>query len=157
MRWLVIALVAVGLLIQYRLWISPDGVREVIQLRDAVAVQKAENEQLTRRNQQLAAEVRDLKQGFSALEERARSDLGMIARKRNLLPGCSEGEACDVGRESQRPPARAQPRVDRCALARDAAAGGGQRFGGPYPAISPARRSHADRACARTLSRRRAL
>lgn len=80
MRWLVIALVAVGLLIQYRLWISPDGVREVIQLRDAVAVQKAENEQLTRRNQQLAAEVRDLKQGFSALEERARSDLGMIAR-----------------------------------------------------------------------------
>jgi cell division protein FtsB len=99
MRWLVIALVAVGLLIQYRLWISPDGVREVIQLRDAVAVQKAENEQLTRRNQQLAAEVRDLKQGFSALEERARSDLGMIARNETYYqvvpqakPVTSEGE-----------------------------------------------------------------
>jgi len=39
-----------------------------------------ENEQLTDRNRQLAAEVRDLKTGMDALEERARSDLGMIAR-----------------------------------------------------------------------------
>ncbi len=80
MRWLVIALLAVVLLIQFRLWVSPDGVREVMQLQQAVAAQQAENEVLTQRNRQLAAEVRDLKQGFSALEERARSDLGMIAR-----------------------------------------------------------------------------
>ena len=80
MKWFLGALAVVGLLIQYRLWLSSDGVREVMQLRDAVAVQREENDRLTRRNQQLAAEVRDLKQGFSALEERARSDLGMIAR-----------------------------------------------------------------------------
>lgn len=80
MKWLVVALLAVVLLIQYRLWMSPDGVREVMQLRDAVAAQQAENDTLMRRNRELAAEVRDLKQGYVALEERARSDLGMIAR-----------------------------------------------------------------------------
>lgn len=80
MKWLVAALVAVVLLIQYRLWMSPDGVREVMQLRDAVAAQKAQNEELLRRNRELVAEVRDLKQGYVALEERARADLGMIGR-----------------------------------------------------------------------------
>ena len=42
--------------------------------------QRTENDQLAERNRQLAAEVRDLKTGMDALEERARSDLGMIAR-----------------------------------------------------------------------------
>jgi cell division protein FtsB len=78
-KWLVVALLGVILAIQYRLWISRDGVSEVLQLREAVATQRDENAQLKLRNEQLAAEVRDLKQGFSALEERARSDLGMIA------------------------------------------------------------------------------
>ena len=80
MKWLSAALFVVVLLLQYRLWISPDGVREVTRLKQAVAVQRTENEQLTDRNRQLAAEVRDLKTGMDALEERARSDLGMIAR-----------------------------------------------------------------------------
>ena len=66
-------LAALVLVLQYRIWLSPDGTREVLQLRDAVAAQTAENERLAARNQQLAAEVRDLKQGFEALEERARS------------------------------------------------------------------------------------
>jgi len=79
MRWLVAALLAITLAIQFRLWISQDGVREVTQLKAAVAVQREENARLKQRNDQLAAEVRDLKQGFSALEERARNDLGMIA------------------------------------------------------------------------------
>src|SRR5207302_1753303 len=57
-----------------------NGVREVERLERAVATQRADNEQLAERNQQLAAEVRDLKTGMDALEERARSDLGMIAR-----------------------------------------------------------------------------
>jgi cell division protein FtsB len=55
-------------------------VRQVARLRQAVAAQSAENGQLAERNRQLAAEVRDLKTGLEALEERARSDLGMIAR-----------------------------------------------------------------------------
>ena len=79
MKWLSLALLVVVLATQYRLWLSDDGVREVTQLRDAVAVQRTENERLSERNRQLAEEVRDLKQGFAALEERARSDLGMVA------------------------------------------------------------------------------
>jgi len=54
-------------------------VREVVRLKGAVATQQTENARLTERNGQLAAEVRDLKQGYAALEERARNDLGMIA------------------------------------------------------------------------------
>ena len=64
--------------LQYRLWISDDGVRSVIALRSGVAAQRGENAGLARRNQQLVAEVNDLKQGLAALEERARNDLGMI-------------------------------------------------------------------------------
>ncbi len=80
MKWLAAALAVAVLLLQYRVWFSEDGVREVARLNQAVATQQAENEALGERNKQLAAEVRDLKTGMEALEERARSDLGMIAR-----------------------------------------------------------------------------
>ncbi|MEO6078562.1 MAG: cell division protein FtsB [Steroidobacteraceae bacterium] len=79
MRWFITVLAVLVLLLQYRIWLSPDGTREVLQLRDAVAAQSAENQRLLLRNQQLAAEVRNLKgQDFQALEERARSELGLI-------------------------------------------------------------------------------
>jgi len=72
-----ILLVAV-LLLQYRLWVSDEGISEVWTLSTAVASQRAENDQLRERNRQLRAEVVDLKQGLTALEERARHDLGMV-------------------------------------------------------------------------------
>jgi cell division protein FtsB len=80
MKWLAAALAVAVILLQYRVWLSPDGVREVARLREAVAAQRGENDRLEERNRQLAAEVRDLKTGMDAIEERARSDLGMIAR-----------------------------------------------------------------------------
>jgi cell division protein FtsB len=79
-RWLAGALLVVVLLLQYRLWLSGDGVHELTRLSEAVERQKAENAELVERNRQLAAEVTDLKAGLSAIEERARSDLGMIGR-----------------------------------------------------------------------------
>ena len=79
MKWLASALLVVVVLLQYRIWLSVDGVRELRRLETAVATQRTENDQLAERNRQLAAEVRDLKSGMGALEERARSDLGMIA------------------------------------------------------------------------------
>lgn len=79
MKWLAIALLLVVTLLQHRLWLSDDGVRELGRLKAAVAAQRAENQRLTDRNSQLAAEVRDLKSGMAALEERARSELGMVA------------------------------------------------------------------------------
>jgi cell division protein FtsB len=79
MKWFAAALVVVVLLLQYRLWMSDEGVQELSRLEEAVEEQKADNAGLVSRNAQLAAEVRDLKKGVTALEERARSDLGMIA------------------------------------------------------------------------------
>jgi cell division protein FtsB len=80
MKWLAAALITVVLLLQYRLWLSGDGVREVTRLSQAVQRQSTENDELNARNQQLVAEVADLKSGMTAIEERARSELGMIGR-----------------------------------------------------------------------------
>jgi cell division protein FtsB len=79
MKWLAALFAVLLLLLQYRVWLSTDGIREVLRLKQAVAQQQAANALLLERNRQLAAEVRDLKQGYAALEERARTDLGMIA------------------------------------------------------------------------------
>ncbi len=78
MKWLAAALLIVLALLQYRLWISDNGVRALPPLKAAVAAQRAENDRLEERNRRLAAEVHDLKNGTMALEERARSELGMI-------------------------------------------------------------------------------
>jgi cell division protein FtsB len=80
MKWLAGALLVVVLGLQYRLWLSGDGVRELARLSEAVERQKAENEELVERNKQMIAEVADLKAGMAAIEERARSELGMIGR-----------------------------------------------------------------------------
>ena len=80
MKWLALGLLTVVLGLQYRLWLSGDGVREVTRLSEAVERQKAENDELVARNQQMVAEVSDLKAGMTAIEERARSELGMIGR-----------------------------------------------------------------------------
>lgn len=73
-------LVIVLLALQYRLWVSPNGVRDLWRTESAIESQRAENEKLEQRNRRLAAEVRDLKEGRAAIEERARTDLGMIGK-----------------------------------------------------------------------------
>ncbi len=78
MRMVIAVLVVLLLVIHYRLWLADDGVRQMWQLRETVAEQERENVELRRRNRALEAEVRDLREGIDALEERARSDLGMI-------------------------------------------------------------------------------
>jgi len=66
------------ILLQYRLWFSHDGLPSVLHLHRSVEIQKYDNTVLQERNQVLAAEVQDLKSGLDAMEERARSELGMI-------------------------------------------------------------------------------
>ncbi|MBA3563239.1 MAG: cell division protein FtsB [Gammaproteobacteria bacterium] len=77
-RLVFFVLLALFLLLQYRLWVSDDGMREAWRLSAATQEQRAENTGLEERNRALEAEVRDLKAGLEAIEERARSDLGMI-------------------------------------------------------------------------------
>jgi cell division protein FtsB len=79
MKLVFATLLAALVLLQYRLWVSDEGMREVWHLRQAVDNQGAENALLAERNAQMKAEVADLKQGLMAVEERARNDLGMIA------------------------------------------------------------------------------
>ena len=80
MKMLLAGLVAVLALLQYRLWLSDEGMSEVWHLEAAVDSQRAENAVLVERNGQLKAEVADLKHGLTALEEKARNDLGMVSR-----------------------------------------------------------------------------
>ncbi len=81
MKYLAAALLTIVLLLQYRLWLGSGGVREVKRLRSEIEQQRAANDLLRERNRTLSAEVIDLKKGTTAIEERARTDLGMVGDK----------------------------------------------------------------------------
>lgn len=78
MRWISIILLALILLWQYPLWLGKGGWLRVWELDRQVDEQIKNNQKTRTRNAILDAEVRDLKLGTEAIEERARSDLGMI-------------------------------------------------------------------------------
>jgi cell division protein FtsB len=78
MRWLTIALLALILLMQYPLWFGKGGWFKVWQHEDQLARTREANGRLESRNAGLDAEVRDLKQGYEAIEERARFELGLV-------------------------------------------------------------------------------
>ncbi len=80
MRWISLILVVLILLLQYPLWLGKGGWLKVWDLDRQVEAQKRVNQQTQTRNAVLDAEVRDLKQGTEAVEERARSELGMVKR-----------------------------------------------------------------------------
>lgn len=77
-RWLTIILVSLIVLLQYPLWLGKGGWLKVWDYNRLLAAQREENRRLEARNAGLDAEVRDLKQGYEAIEERARFDLGMV-------------------------------------------------------------------------------
>jgi cell division protein FtsB len=80
MRLLFIFLAALIALLQYPLWLGKGGWLRVWEIDREVKVQSDSNARLRVRNDALDAEVRDLKQGYDAIEERARYELGMIRR-----------------------------------------------------------------------------
>ncbi|MEH6470308.1 MAG: cell division protein FtsB [Halopseudomonas sp.] len=88
MKWLLVLLSVLFLGLQYRLWFGDGNLPSVWTLQDSIAQQQASNQLLIDRNDALRAEVDDLKQGTSALEERARSEMGMVKRGETffLLP-----------------------------------------------------------------------
>ncbi len=77
-RLILVLLVAMIVWLQVKYWVGSGGVRDVEALRARVEAQALENAELERRNAALRAEVEDLREGKSALEERARSELGLI-------------------------------------------------------------------------------
>lgn len=84
MRVLIAILLLLIVVVQYRIWVGEDSLVDVWHLEQAVEAQREENRQLRLRNQQLAAEVRDLKDGLAAVEARAREELGMVRKDETL-------------------------------------------------------------------------
>ena len=80
MKLLALALATLILLIQYPLWIGKGSWFQVRQVDQQIRSQRDVNRRLKERNVALDAEVRDLKVGLEAIEERARSEIGMIKR-----------------------------------------------------------------------------
>jgi cell division protein FtsB len=95
MRFVTILLCILLILLQYRLWIGNGSLTEVHHLERVKQQRIMENQQLKDRNQTIAAEVHDLKQGYDAIEERARSELGMIKNDETFYQIVSENPYVD--------------------------------------------------------------
>ena len=78
MRWLAIAFIVLIAALQYPMWLGKGGWLQVRELDRQLAAQREGNARLKARNDALDADVRDLKTGYEAIEERARSELGMV-------------------------------------------------------------------------------
>ena len=98
MKTLLVILVVVIAALQLKLWFGEGGYRDVQRLAERVEEQARENEILARRNAELQAEVEDLRQGLEAIEERARSELGMVKEDEQfyqVVPGVKGGQKKD--------------------------------------------------------------
>lgn len=102
MRTVFLIALALLALLQLRLWVSDDGYRAAWRLADQVAAQQEENDALRERNRALAAEVADLKTGLDAVEEIARTELGMV-RSGETLFQVVDVEGDEAGPAAERP------------------------------------------------------
>ena len=84
MRWILILLLIMLAALQYRLWIGQGSWADVTALERDLAELEVLNERLHKRNQVLEREIKDLKTGLSGVEERARSELGLIKEGETL-------------------------------------------------------------------------
>ncbi len=78
LRYVALILLALLIALEVKLWAGEGGMREVWLLQRKLDEQKVENQKLKQRNEALSAEVQDLKSGKAAIEERARSEQGLI-------------------------------------------------------------------------------
>lgn len=98
MKTLSLALVALIALIQYPLWLGKGSWMRVWEVDQQIKSQREKNGKLQTRNTVLEAEVRDLKQGFEAIEERARSELGMIKQDEVFFQVLERGQSVPTGK-----------------------------------------------------------
>jgi cell division protein FtsB len=106
-------LVILLLLLQYPLWLGKGGWLKVWDLNRQVEAQQQANQQTQARNALLDAEVRDLKQGTEAIEERARSELGMIKRDEVFFQILEQPSAQTAAKQAVSAPASAVPGAPR--------------------------------------------
>ena len=106
MKFVAAGLLTLLVLLQYRLWFGDGSVREVAQLQTQISAQEEQNTKLRERNRTLAAEVQDLKKGTTAIEERARTDLGMVGKSETFYQVVSpeNAPAAEPAAPPQTPP-----------------------------------------------------
>ena len=104
MKFVAAGLLILLVLLQYRLWFGDGSVREVAQLQTQISSQEEQNARLRERNRTLAAEVQDLKKGTTAIEERARTDLGMVGKSETFYQVVSPENAPPAAEPAAPPP-----------------------------------------------------
>ena len=77
-RFFIAILIVFFLIIQFDIWVKDDGLNRVKKLEQMINSQSEKNQRLKLRNQQLEREIEELKSGTESIEEKARTDLGMI-------------------------------------------------------------------------------
>ena len=77
-RFIIAILIVFFLIIQFDIWVKDDGLNRVKELQQMIDSQSEENQRFKLRNQQLEREIEELKSGTESIEEKARTDLGMI-------------------------------------------------------------------------------
>lgn len=80
MKKIIAILIVLLLMLQYKIWLGDGGIPKILALQEEIDLVQQQVNGLQERNQALEAEVQDLKKGLHAIEERARSDLGMIGK-----------------------------------------------------------------------------
>ncbi len=80
MKIIIVILLVLLVMLQYRVWLGEGGIPEVVKLENETVTAQQDVERLQERNKALEAEVLDLKTGLQAIEERARNELGMIRK-----------------------------------------------------------------------------
>lgn len=90
--------------IQYPLWLGKGSWMRVRDVDQQVKAQREKNARLQTRNIVLEAEVRDLKQGFEAVEERARSELGMIRQDEVFFQVLERGQSVPASKPASPAP-----------------------------------------------------
>ncbi len=97
----ILVLIVLLMVLQYRLWFGRGNRLEVKHFEELKQEQAEENQRLRERNESLAAEVMDLKQGLEAIEEKARSEMGMIKHSETFYQIVEKPDVTDTTTDVQ--------------------------------------------------------
>jgi len=101
LRYIALLLLILLIALQVKLWVGQGGMAEVWRLEKSVAEQEQNNEALKARNDALSAEVANLKTGDEAIEERARSELGLVKPGETFYQVVEPGKSAETGKNDR--------------------------------------------------------
>ncbi len=101
MRTVILLLLVILILLQFKLWFGEGGFRDVARLQQRVESQRQQNDDLLQRNEKLQAEVEDLRERLDAVEERARYELGLIKPREKFYQVVPPPKAAETDPEAQ--------------------------------------------------------